>query len=176
MIMDQLNYLLGLDDPDSMLHHMHVVAAAAAGIGPLGLPLQGELGTSVYTMMVDEPDVENWIIRTIARAELEHRRRGETPQFVALNQSMWWVETEHFDPLARKLMHEGRLHEHPHVIDMSLVYGAARDGRRWRGRRRLSGERAGELDQVELLVGRPRAGEWYGMPAVPHLLRLVGVG
>lgn len=179
MIMSHLDLLLDQGDADSRLHHMHVVAAKAGGIGPLGLPAEGKLGTSVYTMLFDEDGpggIEKWIKRTIARARIEHSRRGDTVLFAALSQSMWLVDSEHFDVLARKLMHEQRLYEHPNVADATIVYGVARDGRRWRSRRWESGPKEGTTDQVELLVGRPDPSEWYGMPVVPHLLRLVGVG
>jgi hypothetical protein len=177
MIMDVLGFLLDQVDADTKTHQMHVVAAKAGGVGPLGLPVEGKLETSAYMIAVDETGtVETWITRAITVARLQHARRGDTIQFAALSQSMWMVATEHFDALARKLMHEGRLYEHPHVADVALVYGVARDGRRWRSRRWLTGERAGTTDQVELLVGRPDDREWYGMPVVPHLLRLVGVG
>lgn len=179
MIISQLGLLLDQGDADSRMHHMHVVAAKPGALGPLGLPAEGALGTSVYAMFFDQDGpggIEKWITKTIARSRFEHERRGDTILFVALSQSMWMVDEEHFDVLARKLMHEQRLYEHPHVADVTIVYGAARDGRRWRSRRWESGPKEGTTDQVELLVGRPDPGEWYGMPVVPHLLRLVGVG
>jgi hypothetical protein len=89
---------------------------------------------------------------------------------------MWIVPAERADPMAHQLQHEGWLSEHPHAAEVSVVYAAARDGRRWRSRRWLTGERAGTVDQVEVLVGRPDDAEWYGLQVVPHLLRMVGVG
>lgn len=74
-IMKHLDFLLEQGDPDSPMHYMHVVAAKPGGVGPLGLPVEGELGTSVYAMAFDLDSgggPEEWITKTIVRARGEH--------------------------------------------------------------------------------------------------------
>jgi hypothetical protein len=125
-IMFQLGMLIG--DTDTS-HYLHVVATEP------GAP-DGEFGTAVYVIdpVKDGAPAADGITTTITQARLDHDRRGATIHFIALNQRMWIVPAERADPMAHQLQHEGWLSEHPHAAEVSVVYAAARDGRRWRSR------------------------------------------
>lgn len=75
--------------------------------------------------------------------------------FAALAFEMWMVAP--MDELARRLHREHRMNEHPDVMELTGVYGACRDGRRWRGRHWLTGPKAGTTDHVDLLSGSASA-------------------
>jgi hypothetical protein len=121
----------------------------------------------------DVINVEGFVGQVVAMAGLQHRERREVIMFAAINQEMWTVDV--VDDLAKQLVQEGRLSEHPDVVEMTMVYGACRDGRRWRGQRWLTGARAGQTANVDLLVGRPDARESPGIRSAPLVRALVGL-
>jgi hypothetical protein len=173
LIMSYLNNLLESSEPGATMHHLYVVSAPAGAVGPLGLPDESQAGLSVYAIApTAEVDVEQFIARTVATAGTEHAAKGRVVLFAALSQEAWAVKT--MDALARRLLAEGRLFEHPDMVEMTMVYGACRDGRRWRARRWLTGADAGQTEDVELLVGRVDPREGRG-PATPLVRKLVGL-
>lgn len=175
MIMRHLDLLLTSSEPGATLHHLHVIAAPPGAIGPLGLPDEKQLDVTVYGIApTGDVDVPHFIAQVIAGAAIEADRKGLAVLFAALSQEVWSVDPP--DDLCRRLSREGRLPTHPRAAELTMVYGASRDGRRWRGRRWLTGERAGTTEDVDVLVGRPQVGEAPGMTAAPLLRRLAGIG
>ncbi len=59
------------------------------------------------------------------------------------------------------------------MVEATILYGACRDGRRWKGVRFLTGPKAGTTKDVELLVGQPSPDEAFG--AANLLRKLVGM-
>lgn len=175
-IMSHLDILLSGSEPGATMHHLHVLAAPAGAVGPLGMPDQSQVHSTVYAIAADHPDsggrAEDFIARVVGAAAVEAHREGRVVLFAALSQEVWTVPG--VDELAARLLREGRLFEHPRAAEMTVVYAVCRDGRRWTGKRLLTGPDAGKTADVELLVGRPDRGEGYAAGAL--LRRLVGMG
>lgn len=173
-IMSHLNTLLTSSSPGATMHHLHVVAAPVSAIGPLGLFDPKQLDTTIYAMAPDQcVDVEEFIANIIMTAAFEAHEKGNAVLFAGLAQEIWSVDP--IDELAEHLGKMRRLHEHPNVAEVTVAYGACRDGRRWRGRRFLTGPKAGTTEDVDLLVGRPQPHEAHDMPSAPLVRRLVGL-
>lgn len=169
--MSALDYLLTQGEPGQNTHHMFVVAYA--GSGPLGLPAFKSTGCTIVS---DSPAVDKVTAQSIAALAVEHRGRGETIVFAGLALEQWTVNSGD-KALAQRLAARGRLQDHPDAVEVTVVYGACRDGRRWRGQRWLTGPKAGRSEDVELLVGEPTAAEDGGpIRATPLLRALVGIG
>jgi len=177
LIMRHLNMLLSSSVPGSALHHLHIVSRVAGAVGPLGLSFEQQLETDISAIAPDSPASgerpEEFIARSIRAAGARLVDQGREVLFAGLSEEGWFVER--MDALGRRLQREGRLAEHPDVVEATGVYAACRDGRRWRGRRWLTGPKAGQSDDLELLVGRPTRGEGR-LFAEPFLLALVGLG
>lgn len=177
MIMKHLDILLSSSDPGDVLHHLHVIAAPRDAVGPFGMPDETQLKSTVYAIAADiaVESVESFIAKVIMTAAIECTRKNAVPLFAALNQEVFALVGEASDDeLARRLHKEGRLSDHPDAAEATLVYATCRDGRRWRGRRWLTGPKAGQTEDVELLVGRPDPREAKGLPAA-LMLKLVGL-
>lgn len=169
-IVGHLNWLLEQADPGDVMHHLVVVAAG--GLGPLGIPDAENLAASVHAIApVGKGDVRQFIARTIVGVGVEYAAKGRPIMFAALSQEVLIVEG--MDAEADRLLAEGRLDEHPDVREVTLVYGACRDGRRWRSQRWLTGPKVGQTEDVELLVGRLDPQEVGGVAGLVR--RLVGL-
>lgn len=153
-IVDSLNWLLGQAKPGDALHHLLVVSAG--GPGPLGLPDPGKLETRGYSIAPVRAGGDQYVAKVIASAGVEHAAARRTVLFAALSRETWWVQSkaEETREDLRRLAAAGKLAEHPGACEVTRIYGACRDGRRWRGRRILTGPRAGVTEDVTLLVGR----------------------
>lgn len=175
-ITSHITFLLEQSAPGSTLHHLHVVAASRADLGPLGVPSAQQLKTTVYAIAAGDPAQtgeapERLIARSIVQAGREHAERGELITFAALGQEMWAAPQR-----GDGLRWQGRVHEHPEMAEAILVYAVCGDGRRWRACRWHTGPFAGQTADVTPLIGRPLPDEAYGMPAAPLLRTLVGLG
>lgn len=162
-------------EPGDIMHRLTVVAAPA--FGPLGLPVEEKLKTSMYAIAPIDGGAVDLVVKSIARAFTDHHERSETILFAALGQETWTVarrDTAREAAVARRLHREGRLSEHPDAQEVTFVYAVCRDGRRWRARRAVTGPGAGEPCDVELLVGRPDKKEAFGAPWGRPLRALVG--
>ena len=181
MIMRHLDLLLTNSEPGATMHYLHVITAPPGAVGPLGLPDEEQLEAHVYAIAPDQTtvDVGEFIAQVIMGAAVEADRKNSVVLFAALSQEVWALtSTEEEDDLelVRRLSREGRVHEHPAAAEATLVYAASRDGRRWRGRRWITGAKAGTTEDVDILVGRPQPGEAPGITAAPLLRRLAGIG
>lgn len=173
-IMKHLEMLLTSTDPGDAMHHMHVIHAPAGAVNMFGLSDPETHEAAVFAIAPDQTVVpEQFVAATVRRAAADLASRGHVALFVALSQEMWAVEP--MDALGIKLKAEGRLDEHPNVAELTLVYAVAADGRRWRGRRWVTGPRAGEVIHPDTLVGQPTRDEAWGIPAAPLMRRLVGM-
>jgi hypothetical protein len=177
MIMNHLNWLLSTSEPGAAMHHLDVVAAPRDAFGPFGLPdekaLHGTMYALAFTPTKQFPDLRQFITASILSANAEHTRRGDVPLFAALSQEAFIVETQDYDARAIQLRRQGRLQDHPDAAEVTMVYGVCTDGRRWRGRRWLTGPKAGQTGDTDLIVGRPTADEGFGFG--PVLRRMVGM-
>ena len=169
-----LDMMLTSSEPGAEMHHLHVVAAPAGEVGPLGVVAKAKLEVSVYAIAAQQgsgPDPEQFTEQVIVAAALDHHRKGKRVLFAALSQEVWAVEP--WDQLAVELRAQRRLSEHPNMAEATTVYGACADGRRWASMRWLTGPQAGEKLGMDLLVGAPQRGE--GGPQARLVRRLVGL-
>jgi hypothetical protein len=176
-IIKHLNMLLEDSEPGATMHYMHVLSAppdAYGPLGPLGPPDESKIHATIYAIAPTPPvNVDDFCAQVIAAAAAEAHSKGEVPLFAALSQEVWIVSSDGWDAEAERLMKVGRLDEHPAACEVTVVYGAASDGRRWTGRRWLTGPMAGSTEDVNVHVGRPSPRE--GMAVAPMLRLLVGV-
>ena len=177
MIMQHLDLLLTSSQPGDEHHHLHLVAAPADAVGPLGLVDESKLVVSVYVMVPppDAGDAQDFLYRAIKEAGRTQDVAGAEVLFAAMSQESWSVLSPTRDDLADQLIKEGRLSEHPDAAELTTVYAACRDGRRWRSARWLTGPRAGTGPPPQLLTGRASPHEARHVLGA-HLVReLVGL-
>jgi len=172
-ITQHLDTLLTSSEPGATMHHLHVIAAPTGAVGPLGLPDEKQLDVTIYAIApTEDVSVEEFIGKVVMAAAAEAHDKGTRVLFAGLSQEAYTVSP--MDDLGLRLVREGRLSEHPDAAEVTIVYAAAADGRRWRGRRWLTGPRAGTAEPIEVLAGRPQPGEGQGVTAAPLIRRLVG--
>ena len=175
MIDRTIEHLFSQSDPGDEIHYLHVISAPKGAIGPLGVPDENKLEVTIAAIVPDTPtpqEVPAWIRKACAGVYAKHVNEGKLIMFAAVSQEVWVAPVG--DELGARLQREGRLHEHPDAAELTIVYGAARDGRRWRGSRYLTGPEAGK-GESDMLVGRVTPDEISGICAAPVLLKMVGL-
>lgn len=155
-IMRELDFLLTKSEPGATISHLHILAAS---IGPLGLPDPTDLKGTYFAIVPDSPDMEGFTGNVIVAASLEASKNHQAVLFAALSQEVWAVAE--MDALAYELRDQGKLETHPKAGEMTMVYAVCRDGRRWQARRWLTGPKAGQSEDVRLLVGKPPPNEGF---------------
>jgi hypothetical protein len=90
----------------------------------------------------------------------DYRRSRKKIMFAGLALEVWCAESRDRSVMA----HSGPVSEHPDAAEVTMVYAACRDGRRWIARRYLTGPRAGETVGPEILIGSLNPNEGWGMP------------
>lgn len=172
--MAHLNWHLTQSEPGSALHHMSVLRAPSSALSPFGLIDETKIKMEMWCIVPDGPRPEELIAGAMAQATVKALRNGEPIVLAVFSQQMWGVEPP--DDLSRRLVAEGKpLAEHPRVMEVTVLYAAAVDGRRWRGRRYLTGPRAGETQDATLLVGTPVRGESHGIAPERLMRAMVGM-
>jgi hypothetical protein len=176
MIIQHLESLLSSSEPDASLHHLHIVAAGPDAVGPLGLVDESKLEAMICAIAPDETvDVVEFISRTIVAMAIDLSSKDKTVLFAGLSQEVWVVESPHWEEEAVRLHAAGKLHTHPNAVEVTIIYAACSDGRRWRGRRYLTGPKAGQTADVQLLAGQPAHNESQGVPVAPMIRKMVGI-
>lgn len=176
-IMRHLDNLLSSSEPGAEIHHLHVVEAPLGAVGPLGLFDEEKTRVCVYAILpTGDVDPEEFAMQVVVSAAVEADKRNNVVVFAGLSQEMVGLKNEDVDDLARRIRAENRsLIEHPKAFEATVLYAACRDGRRWTGRRFLTGDLAGTTEGVETLVGAPDRNEGAIVRAAPALRRLVGI-
>jgi hypothetical protein len=176
MITRHLNMLLHDSKPGAQLQYLHVVSTPNdTAVGPFGIPEESKLEATIAAIVPDAPtpqDVPNWIRKACTGIYAQHAEDGKTILFAAIGQEVW---TAPADELCRRLQATGSLSEHPEAVELTIVYGACRDGRRWRGHRYLTGPNASRTAELKMLVGPSRPDETAGIIAAPIIHRMVGI-
>lgn len=153
-----LKGLLGESEPGDAMHRMFVVTADPAGYNALGLPEPGKLSLAVYALALDaDSDADEFIGQAILAAMVEADNKGTVIHFAGLAKEIFGVPDsgdEASENLARRLQADGKLHQHPDVAEVTRLYAASRDGRRWTGQRVVTGPDAGSVSEPRPRVGR----------------------
>ncbi len=177
VIMRQLEIAMTASEAGDAFHHLHVVSAPPEAVGLFGEVPTDKLQATVYAIDPGQGVREDLQLMAMAvsAAAREALSNNLAPLLVSMALEVWIVLPPDRDELSVKLQAAGRLQEHPKCVEMTAVYGVCRDGRRWRGRRILSGPRANETQNVEMLVGEPVMGESGGIPIERLMRKLVGL-
>jgi len=149
-----LKCVFGNSEPGQTLHHMVFAAAAEGEVTALGLP---QLKVTIYAIApTEDVDAGQFVARTIRGAIAEAQQNGTVPHFAALGieaHSVTGNGDEVSENLGRRLAADGKLQEHPAAVEVTRLYAACRDGRRWTGEHILTGELAGTVRGPQLLTG-----------------------
>lgn len=181
LIMDHLNWHLTQSEPGAMLHHLSVLKVPGDAVTALGLMDEKRIQTDMYAIVPDTSQIEDLFNKITTRIYFEAVKAGELLVLAVLSMEMWGIPADAPDrELARRLLAEnkplGGPDGHPSAVEATMLYAAARDGRRWRGKRYLTGVKAGQTENLDLLVGAPRQGESHGVPVEAMVRALVGLG
>lgn len=152
-----LNALLGNSQPGATIHNL-LVAAAPSKPTALGTVAPADLKVTWYAIAPVEVDPDRYAETVIMAAMVEQTDAGLIPHFVGLAVEAYAIVDGPVDEQARKRAREllslGQLHRHPDAVEVTVVYAACRDGRRWLGQRIVTGPRAGEPPEMITCVGR----------------------
>lgn len=175
--MKHLDFHLTQSDPGDTLHHLSLLRAPADAIGPLGTLDEDQLQTHIWAIDASGPNtsVDAMIAQSTLGALADATREGDIVHFAVLSQETWVVKSIDLDQARQERAKYATLAEHPDSMEVTMIYAAARDGRRWRGRRYLTGPQAGQTENVDLLVGPPRRGESQGIAAEQFVRLMVGL-
>lgn len=182
MIMSTLDLLLTGSEPGQEIQHLHTIAAPSGAVGPLGLADEGKLKVCVYAIVPDDTPAKTmaFIRQSIVAAAIQHREKNQDVLFAGLSHEFFCVEGGLGEVGRRaeveRLQRAGELHTHPDAVEMTSVYAACKDGRRWQGVRYLTGPKAGQTAGVDMFVGRVCAGEGFNLSTSPLVRRLAGLG
>ncbi|HCU49983.1 MAG TPA: hypothetical protein DGG94_09325 [Micromonosporaceae bacterium] len=152
-----LGMLFGNSEPGQLLHHLLVATAAPADHTALGFPQTDKLKVTIYAIApTGDVDAGQFVAKTIRTAIVEARRGETVPYFAGLAMEVHTVDddgNEVTENLARRLGADRKLQDHPAAVEVTLLYAACRDGRRWVGEHLLTGDRAGTVVGPEMRVG-----------------------
>lgn len=176
MITRHLNMLLHDSKPGAEMQYLHVVSTPNdATSGPFGIPEESKLEVVIAAIVPDAPTPQAmpaWIRKACTGIYAKHVNEGKTVMFAAIGQEVWTAPN---DELCRRLQASGSLSDHPEAAEMTVVYGACRDGRRWRGYRYLTGPNASQTAEIAMLIGPSTWEETAGIIAAPIIHRMVGI-
>lgn len=152
-----LTGLFGRSEPGDVMHHLYV-AAAEPSRNALGLVDPDKIHGTIYAIAPDETvDVNQFIAETIMGAKIEAHKNSRTIHFAGLamevHKAILPEDDEVAENLARRLHADRKLAEHPTAVEVTRLYAASRDGRRWIGEHYLTGATAGTIVGPDLRVG-----------------------
>jgi len=155
-----INSLFGYSSPGDTLHHLLIASAAPGSLGPLGVLDSDALKVTAFVIAPDESveSTERFVDKVIIAAAVEARKEGRVIHFAGLTIEAHTVQLpedvdERVENLARRLDADGKLEEHPNAIEVTTLYAACGDGRRWVGTHYLTGPEAGRIEGPDLRVG-----------------------
>lgn len=184
LIMSHLDSLLSSSEPGAEIQHLHTVAAPRGAVGPFGLVDESKLEACVYAIVPDDTPAKTmaFVRQAIATAAIQHYKKKQDVLFAGLSHEFFMVEIPlgkvdvEWDAEMTRLQREGKLHTHPDAVEMTTVYAACRDGRRWQSLRYLTGPKAGQTKAVDMFVGRIyHEEEGFTLPTSPLVRKLVGL-
>lgn len=157
VIENYLSNLFGRSEPGQVIHHLLFATAEPADHTALGLPDPGKLKVAIYAIApTGDVDADRFVSQTIMAAIAEAHRNKTAVHFAGLAMEAHAVKddgTEVTGNLARRLVADRKLQEHPGAVEVTRLYAACRDGRRWTGEHILTGPKAGTISGPRLRVG-----------------------
>lgn len=181
LIMKVLDAVYGTSQPGQEYHQVALLTADPAAVSPLGTIRDKDLRTHLcHIAPVGPIDVDQYVGQQLAALWIDVRQRGKEVMFVALVMEQVYVTAADVadrtaDELARTLVAAGRLAEHPAASEVTRLYAACRDGRRWSGSHYLTGSRSGvRIGPDQCVSERPGPNEMG--PNHELMRRMVGIG
>lgn len=169
-----LGALFGSSSPGDALHQL-LIAAAPRARTALGLPNLDDLKLSMYAIAPDKTvNTNKFIADVISQAMAEAAQNRAVIHFAGLA-----IEAHAAAPddTTRDLIRKRRLQDHPQAYEVTVLYAAASDGRRWTGVHTLTGPNAGQVDGPTVIVGPVTHAELGTHPICrPLILAAVGLG
>lgn len=158
LIETYLNNLFGSSAPGDDIHSLvFSVADDFAGRTALGVIPSDKVEVRFHAIVPTvEVDGDHFIAQTITRAIAEAQADKKVVHFAGLAIEANAVVddgSEVTENRARRLMADRKLQEHPAAIELTRLYAACRDGRRWTGEHYLTGPKAGTIDGPHLRMG-----------------------
>lgn len=167
--------LFGTSEPGAKLHHLVLVREERTA---LGLPEPRLYVYAIAPTFADARESERFTARTVLAASHDPEF-PEPPLLAALTMEMVTVpeevqQDEAVANRARVLHAAGHLDDHPLAVEVTRLYAAAPDGRRWTGMHWLTGPQAGEVDGPTLRARGTRT-EMDGWPFAKLIRHSVGL-
>lgn len=157
---DLILSMFGTSDPGDSLHQLVILVGNT----------DRKPEVHVYALApTDDVDVRDFVTNTARRIILEMRQKNQVALFAML---VLEINTRIVDPenteeinRCREMVRNRILDQHPEAREVSLMYAAASDGRRWTGWHELTGPKAGYKDGPTLLEGPLTQNEimWNGV-------------
>lgn len=153
-----LEQLLCRSDAGDTLHHLLTATADPGDRNAFGQPDPDKLHVSLYAIDSVRPtETDEFISKVILRAVFDARRAKKVIHFAGIGIETHMVmladNDEVADNRARRLQADTKLQEHPDVVEVTQLYAACSDGRRWTGLRYLTGPNAGTVQGPVLRFG-----------------------
>lgn len=152
-----LSTLFGNSEPGAVIHSLLVVAADPADHTALGFPDPEKLQGTFYAIAPDETvDADQFVSQAITAAAVQAQKDATVIHFAGLAMEAYTVADdgcEVTENLARRLTADRKLSEHPAAVEVTMLYAACRDGRRWGGEHYLTGPKAGTKSGPQVWVG-----------------------
>lgn len=151
-----LGQLFGHSTPGDGLHHLLTAMADPTEANAFGLPDPDKLAVFIYAIAPDgsAAEVESLIAKTVAMSVIEADQQGKVIHFAGLAVECHQVPAGVArKDVARRLQDDGKLQEHPDAFEVTRLYAACRDGRRWTGQHFLTGPKADTIVGPTLRVG-----------------------
>ncbi len=145
-----LNMLFGHSEPGDAVHRMMTATADPTGevtVSVTGIAPQAPEVTGMH------PDV---FVKRGVKDSIDRAAAGGTILFAALVMEVCAMTDDVSDEVkaeGRRLMVAGNLQLHQQAIEMTQLYAAARDGRRWMAQHRLTGPKAGQIRGPLMFTG-----------------------
>lgn len=153
-VVDQyLDTLLGHSEPGQSTHHLLVAVQSPAGSSPLGVT---GLEVHLYALVPAGDTVGRLVAQAIMKAVTDSRLQHTPIHFLGLALEVFAVYDDGDEVTANRahlLAGEKRLQEHPKAVEVTQMYAACRDGRRWFGKQALTGPNAGQKTGPLLMAG-----------------------
>lgn len=172
-----LGTVFGRSEPGEAMHRLLVATAPPGSSTMFGLPDLSAAFIMIAPVGGSAVEADQFVNQSVMAAIVDARRKGTVIHFAGLAMEMHGVAydgNEVTENRARVLLADGRLEEHAAAVEVTKLYAAARDGRRWTGVHTLTGARAGHITGPTVRTGSIDLDE-EGMPW--QLIRAaVGIG
>lgn len=153
-----LSSLFGKSEPGDSIHSLVIVTERLADISPLGMVADPDKLTSALWTLAPDKTVDGMVFanNAIAKAIVDAKEKDQRIVFAALAMELNAVVYDQPGPIPEheiQMAREHRLAEHPEHVEVTRLYAACRDGRRWTGSHWLTGPRAGRIKGPSVLTG-----------------------